>query len=170
MRKKKYAARVMAAVLAGVMVLPGCGGQSSGETDAAGTAAEGVKEPGGETQDQGETGTSEQAENSAEETVEKPEKITFMVDGTLVSKANGQDEWVKRWEELTGIELEIIQPDHTAYYDVLGQTIARRAGKLAGCADHHFPVLYQLRQRRGFMGYDPGLGEFFGEKVWKNRE
>ena len=69
-------------------------------------------------------GTSEQAENSAEETVEKPEKITFMVDGTLVSKANGQDEWVKRWEELTGIELEIIQPDHTAYYDVLGQTIA----------------------------------------------
>ncbi|HIQ73918.1 MAG TPA: extracellular solute-binding protein [Candidatus Cottocaccamicrobium excrementipullorum] len=124
MRKKKYAARVMAAVLAGVMVLPGCGGQSSGETDAAGTAAEGVKEPGGETQDQGETGTSEQAENSAEETVEKPEKITFMVDGTLVSKANGQDEWVKRWEELTGIELEIIQPDHTAYYDVLGQTIA----------------------------------------------
>ena len=95
MRKKKYAARVMAAVLAGVMVLPGCGGQSSGETDAAGTAAEGVKEPGGETQDQGGTGTSEQAENSAEETVEKPEKITFMVDGTLVSKANGQDEWGK---------------------------------------------------------------------------
>lgn len=56
--------------------------------------------------------------------IEKPKKITIMVDGTLVTKENGRDEFEAKWEELTGIDLEIIQPDHDAYYDVLGQTLA----------------------------------------------
>ena len=57
--------------------------------------------------------------------VKKPEKIKIMVDGTFqANKLDGQDAWVKRYEELTGIKLEIIQPDHSAYYDVLGQTFA----------------------------------------------
>jgi len=47
-----------------------------------------------------------------------------MVDGTLVTKENGRDAFEARWEELTGIELEIIQPDHDAYTDVIGQTFA----------------------------------------------
>ena len=34
------------------------------------------------------------------------------------------DKFIERWEELSGIELEIIQPDHDAYYDVLQQQIA----------------------------------------------
>ena len=55
---------------------------------------------------------------------EKPEKITIFIDGTVVTDANGQDQFIARWEELTGIDLEIIQPDHDAYYDVLQQTIA----------------------------------------------
>lgn len=110
MRKKTYAARVLAAVLAGTMILPGCSGQTetAAETD---TAAE---------ESRTEASSEAQTEAAAEDAVEKPEKITFMVDGTLVTKANGQEEWVNRWEELTGIQLEIIQPDHTAYYDVLG--------------------------------------------------
>lgn len=118
MRKKTYAARVLAAVLAGTMILPGCSGQTetAAETD---TAAEESR-----TEASSEAQTEAQTEAAAEDAVEKPEKITFMVDGTLVTKANGQEEWVNRWEELTGIQLEIIQPDHTAYYDVLGQTIA----------------------------------------------
>ncbi|MBP3657432.1 MAG: extracellular solute-binding protein, partial [Clostridia bacterium] len=56
--------------------------------------------------------------------VEKPEKITIFIDGTVVTEPNGQAEFEARWEELSGIELEIIQPDHDAYYDVLQQTIA----------------------------------------------
>ncbi len=56
--------------------------------------------------------------------VEKPEKITIMVDGTLLTKSNARDEWEAKWEELTGIDLVITQPDHDAYYDVLGQTFA----------------------------------------------
>jgi len=56
--------------------------------------------------------------------VEKPEKITMMVDGTVVTSTNGRDQFEARWEELTGIDLEIIQPDHDAYYDVMQQQIA----------------------------------------------
>lgn len=56
--------------------------------------------------------------------VEKPEKITIFVDGTIPTEPNGQAELIAKWEELTGIELEIIQPDHDAYYDVLQQQIA----------------------------------------------
>ena len=60
---------------------------------------------------------------SAEE-VAKPEKITIFVDGTVFTESNAQDKFIERWEELSGIELEIIQPDHDAYYDVLQQQIA----------------------------------------------
>ena len=56
--------------------------------------------------------------------VEKPEKITVMFDSTVFTQENGQAEFEARWEELTGIDLQIIQPDHSQYYDVLGQTIA----------------------------------------------
>lgn len=61
---------------------------------------------------------------AAADDVEKPEKITIFVDGTVPTEPNGQAELIARWEELTGIELEIIQPDHDAYYDVLQQQIA----------------------------------------------
>ncbi len=50
--------------------------------------------------------------------------ITMMVDGTVVTKPNGRDAFESTWEELTGAELTIIQPDHDAYQDVMGQTFA----------------------------------------------
>jgi len=56
--------------------------------------------------------------------VTKPEKITIMVDGTLFTQENGRDAFETKWEELTGVDLEIIQPDHDAYSDVVGQTFA----------------------------------------------
>ena len=59
-----------------------------------------------------------------EKEVTKPEKITIMVDTTLVNQANGRDAFEARWEELTGIDLVINQPDHSAYYDVMQQTMA----------------------------------------------
>lgn len=61
---------------------------------------------------------------SASADSEKPEKITIFVDGTVLTEPNGQAEFIARWEELSGIELEIIQPDHDAYYDVMQQQIA----------------------------------------------
>jgi hypothetical protein len=56
--------------------------------------------------------------------VTKPETIKIMANGTVTTKSNAQDAFIARWEELTGIKLEIQQPDHDAYYDVLGQTFA----------------------------------------------
>ncbi len=61
---------------------------------------------------------------AAADGAEKPEKITIFIDGTVVTEPNGQAEFKAKWEELTGIELEIIQPDHDAYYDVMQQQIA----------------------------------------------
>ncbi len=61
---------------------------------------------------------------TADGEVAKPEKITVMVDSTVFDRQNGRDEFEARWEELTGIDLEFIQPDHSAYYDVVGQTFA----------------------------------------------
>lgn len=69
------------------------------------------------------TGT-ESSETPVAAEVEKPESITIMIDGTVPTKENyGEDLWAK-FTELTGIEVKVTQPDHDAYYDVLGQTIA----------------------------------------------
>ena len=60
----------------------------------------------------------------AADEVVKPDKITIMCDATVFTSVNGRDQFEARWEELTGIDLEIIQPDHDAYYDVMQQQIA----------------------------------------------
>lgn len=56
--------------------------------------------------------------------VKKPEKITILVDGTIFTEENGRGEFEKALEALTGVDYEFIQPDHSAYYDVLSQTFA----------------------------------------------
>ncbi len=52
----------------------------------------------------------------------KPSKITMMVDGTVITVDNGRDEFEAKWEELTGIDLEIIQPEHDVYYEEVTKT------------------------------------------------
>ena len=68
--------------------------------------------------------TTEGTETADDSDIVKPEKIKIMIDGTVFTKPNARDAFQARWEELTGIELEITQPDHDAYYDVVGQTLA----------------------------------------------
>ena len=52
-------------------------------------------------------------------------KIVMFVDNTILNENNGRDAIEARWEELhPGFDLEIIQPDHSAYYDVLQQRMA----------------------------------------------
>lgn len=108
MRIKKLVASGMALTMAMSVMLSGCSSKNSTEATTSGAAA---TEAGGTTE-------------AAKEEVKKPEKITIMVDGTVTTKVNNRDAFEKRWEELTGIDLEIIQPDHDAYYDVIGQTFA----------------------------------------------
>lgn len=115
LKTKRYFALLLAIVMVLSVALTGCGGKDDnkdkGSTDVVGTE-----------DTQKETDKTEDSDKGAE--VEKPEKITIMVDGTLVTKDNGRDAFEAEWERLTGIDLEIIQPDHDAYYDVLGQTFA----------------------------------------------
>ncbi len=48
-----------------------------------------------------------------------------MVDGTVFTQENGQAEFIAKLEELSGIKINVVQPDHDAYYDVkVGQTVA----------------------------------------------
>lgn len=91
----------LTAALAASAVLAGCG---SGGTESTTAAADGAE--------------------VSEDGITKPEKITIMANGTIPTQVNNRDAFEQRWEELTGIDLEIIQPDHDAYYDVMGQTFA----------------------------------------------
>ena len=60
---------------------------------------------------------------SAEETF----KITIFVDGTIPDQNNGRDQFEAEWERLhPGFDLEIIQPDHSAYYDVMQQRMSNK--------------------------------------------
>ena len=110
MVKKKLLSVVLVASTVCSMLLTGCG-NDAGNTESGSTDTN--------------TSTVAQTEEVVADDVEKREKITIMVSGDFqATQANGQEEWIARWEELTGIELEIIQPDHSSYYDVLGQTLA----------------------------------------------
>ena len=65
---------------------------------------------------------------SAEE-ASAPKTITIMCDTTVVSEANGRADFEAQWEALIkekyGVEIDliIIQPDHSAYADVVQQTM-----------------------------------------------
>ncbi len=52
-------------------------------------------------------------------------KITMLIDGTVLDQNNGRDAIEARWEELhPEYDLVIIQPDHSAYYDVMQQRMS----------------------------------------------
>lgn len=104
-------------VVAASTALTGCGSKEEpAATEAAKTEA---------AQSSSEAATEAAKETEAEVSdVKKPEKITIMANGTIPTLVNNRDAFEARWEELTGIDLEIIQPDHDAYYDVMGQTFA----------------------------------------------
>lgn len=121
MKVKKSLSKVWSLVMVLVMVvslaITGCGKKDEGNVS-------GAQSTGGDVQA---SNSKDAATDNSEATVadvEKPKKITMMVDGTLFTKENGRDAFEAKWEELTGIELDIIQPDHDAYYDVVGQTFA----------------------------------------------
>ena len=118
MRLKKLVAAGLATAMT-VSLLGGCsGGNGSSGSSESGTASN----TGGSQESSGSAVAGTNSESGSD--IVKPEKIKIMVDGTVMTKVNNREAFEQRWEELTGIELEIIQPDHDAYYDVLGQTFA----------------------------------------------
>lgn len=119
-RGRKLLATGLAGAMTASMLLTGCGSGSASSTTAADTAASGDTAA----DSAGETSEAATAQASAEDDIEKPEQINIFVNGNVFTQANARDEFEKRWEELTGIDLVITQPDHDAYNDVLGQTFA----------------------------------------------
>lgn len=117
---KRMTALLLATAIAIPGVLSGCGSSKQPQSD---SQAAGTTEAGSSQENKQETSQGTAAAQESE--INKPEKITIMVDGTFqATKEEGQAEWIQKWEELTGIELKVIQPDHSSYYDVLGQTFA----------------------------------------------
>ena len=114
--RKKLTSSVLTASLIAATLLTGCGGNTSSEgntsttTSAAGSTAA--------------NSTAKSSTASSTKEGSKPGKISIMVDGTLVTQANGRDAFEKKWEDLTGIDLVINQPDHDAYYDQVSQVMA----------------------------------------------
>jgi len=107
--------KILALLIVLSLVLTACGPKDGG-TDAGAST-----DTGSTTSDS--TDNNDSSDGGAGE-IEKPEKITIMVDGTLTTKANNREAFEAEWEALTGVDLEIIQPDHDAYTDNLGQVLA----------------------------------------------
>jgi len=63
-----------------------------------------------------------------EEGYDYPDTITLMFDGTVVTEANGRDQFEAELEAVMAdyagkpIDIQIIQPDHSGYYDSISQT------------------------------------------------
>ncbi|MFV0342446.1 MAG: extracellular solute-binding protein [Anaerocolumna sp.] len=107
---KKFVGKLVSLLLVLVLVIgmTGCSNKKNGAESADPTT---TTEPTAE--------ATQEAEATPEATneVAKPDKITIMVDKTLLDEASGQKEFAARFQEITGVELEIIQPDHNTYYD-----------------------------------------------------
>lgn len=56
--------------------------------------------------------------------VEKPGTFSVMVDGTVVKDTNGGQAFYDYLGELTGLDIEWIRPEHSAYYDQVASTFA----------------------------------------------
>lgn len=112
MNKKSWK-RIVSLLLAAMLLvsLVGCGTNSNKGEDKKDTASSGNESKPNDTKDD----TSKETNETVE--VVKPEKIKIMVDKTLLDVASGQKEFAARFKEITGVELEIIQPDHNTYYD-----------------------------------------------------
>ena len=130
--KKKIVSLFMVAAMTASLV--GCGGgnaDSSNTSDSAATTDNTAAttdttstDNTATTDNAAATDTTQAEAEPAADDIEKPEEITVMVDGTVFTKENGQEQFWNKFTELTGIKVNVIQPDHDAYFDVVGQTIA----------------------------------------------
>ncbi len=131
--KKKIVSVLLATAMA--VTLAGCGGGDDGgdaAADSGDTAADAGTDSGDtgtdstDAGDSGDTGTDSADAGDTGDTgdVEKPESIKLMFDGTVFTEENGRQQFFDKLTELTGIQYELVQPDHDAYYDVVGQTMS----------------------------------------------
>lgn len=115
--KKKFIAMLLAATM--VFSLAGCGDNANNDNQGGGNST-----PASDTTPASDNGGQGEATPEPVAEIEKPSEITILVDGTVFTEENGQAQFMAKLEELTGIKINVIQPDHDAYYDNVGQIIA----------------------------------------------
>lgn len=121
--KKKLVSLLLATTM--VVALVGCGGgNSSSTTQDSGSSSSGSSDSSASTGSTAAADTTTDSADASAGDVAKPDKIRIMFDGTVFTQENGRDQFIAKLEELTGMSIEVIQPDHDAYYDVVGQQIA----------------------------------------------
>ncbi len=118
--KKKVVSLLLVAAMVTSM---GCSSTNESTNEGSANADPGNAENSAASETPATEASSEAAGGEASD-VEKPEEITIMVDGTVFTQPNGQAEFIAKLEELSGIKINVTQPDHDAYYDVVGQTVA----------------------------------------------
>ena len=108
--KKKLVSMLLA--LAMVASMTACGGTDAGTESSA-------SQGGGD----GKPAASSDAGNNVVSDY-KLDKIVMYVDGTLAANAEeNRDAFEKQWEEAVGVDLEIVQPDHSGYSDAVGRAL-----------------------------------------------
>ena len=123
--KKKIISLLMVAAMTASLV--GCGNSGTDTSDSSNNTATTDNSAASTTDNSAATtdnNTTADAPADSASDIEKPEEITVMVDGTVFTKPNGSEQFWAKFTELTGIKVNVIQPDHDAYFDVVGQTIA----------------------------------------------
>ena len=124
--KKKIISLLMVAVMTASLV--GCGNSgtdnssSSDNTATTDNSAASTTDNSAASSDNNTAEADTAADTSSD--VEKPAEITILVDGTVFTQENARDEFMAKLEELIGIKINVIQPDHDAYYDNVGQIVA----------------------------------------------
>ncbi len=87
------------------------------------------------------------SKSSAE--VTKPDKFTVMADGTVVTEQNGGEAFYEYLKSLTDLDIEWVRPDHSGYYDAVGNAFNSEDGMpdvLLLSADY-----YSLYAASGFL-------------------
>ncbi len=115
--KKKLIAMLLAATM--IFSLAGCGDKSNNDDNNGGSSTPTESTPAPDS-----NGGQDESTPAPADEVEKPSEITILVDGTVFTEPNAQDKFIAKLEELIGIKINVIQPDHDAYYDNVGQIIA----------------------------------------------
>lgn len=126
--KKKIISLLMVAVMTASLV--GCGNSGSDSSDTSSTTDNTATTDNSAASTDNNTAAADTKteaaapEADASSDVEKPEEITILVDGTVFTQPNARDEFMAKLEELIGVKINVIQPDHDAYYDNVGQIVA----------------------------------------------
>ena len=113
----KKASKFVASLLAGSMVLSmaACGNDSGNTDQQSSTPQQSTTESTPAAgNDESTPAESSQPEQEPAAEVAKPDKIKIMIDGTVPTQENYGDDFWAKYTELTGVEVEIIQPDHDA--------------------------------------------------------